>query len=83
MLVVSLAEFGLVSFSTLCPGDGPGVGMIALYSGPDTNGKRILIRSGAPPLNNRSSSSCVSQLEGGVQPFSICVFRSEVPLRQV
>jgi hypothetical protein len=57
--------------------------MIARYSGPDTNGQKILMRSGAPPLNNRFASSCVPQLEGGVQPFSICVFRSEISLRRI
>ena len=64
-------------------GVGLDVGMIVRYSGPDTSGKKILMKSGSVPLNPRFSSSCVPQLEGSSQPFTLCVFRSEVAMSQI
>jgi hypothetical protein len=68
---------------------GGGVGMEAKYSGPDTGGKMIFMRSGVTVdvgsnrVGGRYYSKCDPSTQEDVSQFSICIFRSEVSLNQI
>ena len=63
---------------------GGGVGMEALYSGPDTNGKKVYIRSGSPTKPGQYYGDCdpTQQLKDPLS-FTICVFRSSVGMSTI
>ncbi len=67
---------------------GGGVGMEAKYSGPDTGGKVMFMRSGVVP----STSSAPGPFYFGCDPsveesdgrkFTLCIFRSEISLGRI
>ena len=65
---------------------GGGVGMELKYSGPDTGGSKLLMRSGMLPSSNVGSGQYFkdcdpnSALGGSSSGFGLCIFRSEVEL---
>ena len=62
---------------------GGGVGMIATYSGPDTGGEKVLIKSGVVGTNGRYFAECDPSAQSDPSRFTICMFRSEVGLGSI
>jgi hypothetical protein len=64
---------------------GGGVGMIAKYSGPDTRGKKKLMRSGRRVSRKKSRyySACDPTQQTDSNMFTMCMFRSEVGLVRI
>ena len=67
---------------------GGGVGMEAKYSGPDTGGKTVFLRSGIVPnaatQPRQYFSQCnPSELGSEASLFTVCMFRSEVFLSKI
>jgi hypothetical protein len=65
---------------------GGGVGMELTYSGPDTGGSKVFMRSGVRSSSSATPSQYYSKCTptDGDQPyFTVCMFRSEVGLSQI
>ena len=67
---------------------GGGVGMEAKYSGPDTGGKMVFMRSGVVPSLSPQTRQYYSQCDPTIQSgdssqFTVCMFRSEVSIGQI
>jgi len=64
---------------------GGGVGMELTYTGPDTGGTKVFMRSGIrsniPP--SLYFSKCTPSAEGDQSKFTMCTFRSEVGLSSI
>ena len=64
-----------------------GVGMELTYTGPDTGGSKIFMRSGAissvDAVASQYYSKCIPSVEGLQSQFTMCLFRSEVGLSQI
>jgi hypothetical protein len=61
---------------------GGGVGMIAKYSGPDTGGAKMFIRSGTV-LGGRYYAQCDPNAQQDPSQFTICMFRSKAGLGSI
>ena len=66
---------------------GGGVGMEAKYSGPDTRGQKVFMRSGLPASLNKAAgryyARCNPSQKGTPLQFTMCMFRSEVYLGRI
>ena len=64
---------------------GGGVGMAVRYSGPDTGGKKVLMRSGsAPSAPSRYFAQCDPTAAGlDLSSFVVCIFRSNKGLGSI
>jgi hypothetical protein len=65
---------------------GGGVGMEAKYSGPDTGGKMMFMRSGVVPSGTfgKYYPSCdPTSQDADASQFTVCMFRSEVSLGRI
>ena len=64
---------------------GGGVGMELTYTGPDTGGSKVFMRSGIRPTAAPSQyfSKCTPSTDGDQSKFTICLFRSEVALSSI
>jgi hypothetical protein len=67
---------------------GPGgVGMELTYTGPDTGGSKMFMRSGGMPYVDSVASQyyagCVPSSDGVQAQFTMCLFRSELGLWQI
>ena len=62
---------------------GGGVGMVATYAGPDTNGEKVLMRSGKVMKSSRYFEQCDPSAQQDPSQFTICVFRSNVGLGRI
>ncbi len=67
---------------------GGGVGMEAKYSGPDTGGKVIFMRSGVVPSSNSVSGPYYPTCDPNVEDsdglkFTLCMFRSEISIGKI
>ena len=62
---------------------GGGVGMVATYSGPDTGGEKVLMRSGKVMTTSRYYSQCDPSTQEDPSQFTVCIFRSSVGLGSI
>ena len=64
---------------------GGGVGMNVRYSGPDTGGKEMLLRSGmVPSVPGKYFAQCDPTAAGlDLSSFIVCIFRSDKGLRSI
>jgi hypothetical protein len=62
---------------------GGGVGMVATYSGPDTGGEKVLMRSGKVMKSSRYYSQCDPSAQEDASQFTVCIFRSSVGLGSI
>ena len=66
---------------------GGGVGMELQYSGPDTGGQKVFMRSGGSPITATKAGSYFKQCDPAAAiastSFTMCMFRSEVGLSQI
>ena len=62
---------------------GGGVGMVATYSGPDTGGEKVLMRSGKVMKASRYYSQCDPSAQEDPSQFTVCIFRSSVGLGSI
>ena len=62
---------------------GGGVGMVATYAGPDTNGEKVLMRSGKVMKSSRYFEQCDPSAQQDPSQFTVCMFRSSVGLGSI
>ena len=62
---------------------GGGVGMVATYSGPDTGGEKVLMRSGKVMTSSRYYAQCDPWAQQDPSQFTVCMFRSSVGLSSI
>ncbi len=62
---------------------GGGVGMVATYSGPDTGGEKVLMRSGKVMKTSRYFEQCDPSVQQDPSQFTVCMFRSSVGLGSI
>jgi hypothetical protein len=62
---------------------GGGVGMVATYSGPDTGGEKVLMRSGKVLKIGNYYSQCDPSAQEDPSKFTVCIFRSSVGLGSI
>jgi hypothetical protein len=66
---------------------GGGVGMELTYTGPDTGGSKMFMRSGQSPavdsVASQYYSKCVPSIDDVQTQFTMCLFRSELGLGQI
>ena len=62
---------------------GGGVGMAVRYSGPDTGGKKVLMRSGKVMKASRYFEQCDPSAQQDPSQFTVCMFRSSTGLSSI
>ena len=64
---------------------GGGVGMELTYTGPDTGGSKVFMKSGVRSSTTPSQyySKCTPSADGVQSKFNMCIFRSEVGLSTI